>query len=241
MSDLGNADALMKELSKLGSASYKNLLMRNHGVQEPLFGVKIGDLKKIQKRIKKNHQLALDLYATGNYDAMYLAGLIADDERMTKRDLQRWASEAQTGGALSGYTVPWVAASGPHGWEMGLKWIESAKPQIATAGWNTLAGWVARKEDAELNLKAIESLLGRVQAEIHKAPDAVRYSMNSFIISVGAYVKPLSGRAIEVAERIGEVKVDMGNNDCKVPYAPDYIRKIGERGGIGKKRKSLKC
>ena len=34
-----------------------------------------------QKRIKMDYQLALDLYETGNYDAMYLAGLIADDAR----------------------------------------------------------------------------------------------------------------------------------------------------------------
>jgi hypothetical protein len=65
-------------------------VLRNHGVQEPFFGVKIGDMKKIQKRIKKDYQLALDLYDTGIYDAMYLAGLIADDAKMTKRDLQRW-------------------------------------------------------------------------------------------------------------------------------------------------------
>lgn len=39
--------------------------LRNHGVREPFFGVKIGDMKKIQKRIKKDYQLALDLYDTG--------------------------------------------------------------------------------------------------------------------------------------------------------------------------------
>ena len=69
-------------------------MLRNHGVQEPFFGVKIGDMKKIQKRIKKDYQLALDLYDTGNYDAMYLAGLIADDARMTKKDLNQWVKMA---------------------------------------------------------------------------------------------------------------------------------------------------
>lgn len=66
----------------------------NHGVKEPCFGVKVGDLQKIQKRIKKDYQLALDLYDTGNYDAMYLARLIADAARMTKKDLQRWIANA---------------------------------------------------------------------------------------------------------------------------------------------------
>ena len=87
------AKEILAELKPLGSDSYKKV-MANHGLKEPFFGVKISDLKKIQKRIKKDYQLALDLYDTGNYDAMYLAGLIADDARMTKKDLQRWMATA---------------------------------------------------------------------------------------------------------------------------------------------------
>src|SRR5436190_24260638 len=102
------ADGILEELKSLGSESIKKVL-RNHGVREPFFGVKIGDLKKIQKRIKMDYQLALDLYDTGNYDAMYLAGLIADDAKMTKEDLRHWIVKAYCG-PLAGSTVPWVAA-----------------------------------------------------------------------------------------------------------------------------------
>src|SRR4030095_17204253 len=87
------AKAILEEIKPLGSDSYKKILF-NHGVKEPCFGVKIGDLKKIQKRIKKDYRLALDLYDTGVYEAMYLAGLIADDAQMTKADLRRWLSDA---------------------------------------------------------------------------------------------------------------------------------------------------
>ena len=76
------AKEILKELEPLGRESYKRILFNNYGVKEPCFGVAIAELKKFQKRIKKDYQLALDLYDTGNYDAMYLAGLIADDARM---------------------------------------------------------------------------------------------------------------------------------------------------------------
>src|ERR1044071_7436305 len=109
------AKEIIAELKPLGSEGYRKILL-NHGVKEPLFGVKIGELKKIQKRIKKDYQLALDLYDTGNYDAMYLAGLIADDARMTKADLRHWIAKA-THAPLVGSTVPWVAAGSSHGWE----------------------------------------------------------------------------------------------------------------------------
>jgi hypothetical protein len=100
---------------------------------------------------------------------------------------------------------------------------------------------VSVKPDSELDLKTLERLLQRAQKEIHRAPDLVRYQMNSFIIAVGSYVKPLTQTAIDVAEKIGPVMADLGNNACEVPFAPDYIRKVEKRGAIGKKRKSAKC
>ena len=233
------AKEILAELKPLGSDSYKKV-MSNHGVKEPFFGVKISDLQKIRKRIKKDYQLALDLYDTGNYDAMYLAGLIADDARMTKKDLQRWIANA-THSALTGSTVPWVAAGSPHGWELALEWIDSKKALTATAGWATLGALVSIKDDSDLDLPELKRLLERVRKSIHQAPDDVRYQMNSFVIAVGCYVQPLTNTAIQLAEKIGPVTVDMGNTSCQVPFAPDYIRKVQKRGTIGKKRKSAKC
>ncbi len=230
---------ILAELKSRGSEQTKKTLMR-HGAREPFFGVKIEDLKKIQKRIKMDHRLALDLYATGNSDAMYLAGLIADDAKMTKKDLQKWAKEAYWH-MLSGFTVPWVASGSPHGWELALDWIDSKKDNIATAGWSTLAALVSVKDDDELDLPRIKQLLERVRKTIHQHPNRLGYAMNAFVIAVGCAVKPLSDAAMAVGEEIGEVEVDMGDTSCKVPYAPEYIKKVKDRGTLGKKRKTAKC
>lgn len=232
------AKAILDELRPLGRESYKKVML-NHGVPEPFFGVKIEELKKIQKRLKRDYQLALDLYETGNYDAQYLAGLIADDAKMTKRDLQRWAEKACE--PLSGCIVPWVAAGSPHAREIALEWIESGKDLIAAAGWATLSGLVALKEDADLDLAELKRLLQRVQQKIHTAPDKVRYAMNGFVIAVGSYVQSLTALARQTGENIGPVTVDMSNTACKVPFAPEYIDKVAARGSIGKKRKTVKC
>jgi DNA alkylation repair enzyme len=233
------ANEILAELKPLGSDSYKKV-MSNHGVKEPSFGVKISDLQKIQNRIKKDYQLALDLYDTGNYDAMYLAGLIADDARMTRKDLKRWLANA-THRPLASFTVPWVAAGSPHGWELALEWLDSKTPLTAEAGWATLRSLVSVKDDSDLDLAELKRLLERVRKNIHQAPNDVRSQMNSFVIAVGSYVKSLTDTALQLAEKIGPVSVDMGNTSCRVPFAPDYIRKVQKRGAIGKKRKSAKC
>jgi len=233
------AKEILEELRPLGRDSYKRVLF-NHGVKEPCFGVKIADLKKIQQRIRKDYQLALDLYDTGVLDAMYLAGLIADDARMTKQDLQRWVAAAYCG-LLYGSTVPWVAAGGAHGWELAQEWIESKEEPVAVAGWATLGSLVSIKEDAQLDLAELKRRLQRVQKTIHQAPDRVRHQMNGFVITVGAYVSSLTELAIQAGEKIGPVMADLGNNACQTPFAPDYIRKVQKRGAIGKKRQSAKC
>lgn len=233
------AKDIIEELKPLGKDSYKKVML-NHGIKEPLFGVKIEDMKKIQKRVKKDYQLALDLYDTGVYDAMYLAGLIADDPRMTKKDLQRWVEKANCA-SLSEFTVPWVAAEGNHGFELARKWIDSKKEGIASAGWNTLSGLVSLKDDSELDLDELKQLLQRVEKSIHQQPNRVRYVMNGFVTSVGIYVKALTKLAKETGKRIGPVTVDMGGTACKVPSAPEYIKKAEQRGSIGKKRKTVKC
>src|SRR3954466_8033625 len=118
-------EKLLAELQALGSESIKKVLLK-HGAKEPFFGVKIEHLKKIQKRIKKDHALALDLYATGVSDAMYLAGLIADPQKMTKAQLNKWMKGASWY-MISCYTVPWVASESRFGFELAREWIESPK------------------------------------------------------------------------------------------------------------------
>lgn len=233
------AAEILQELRPLGSQTIKNILLK-HGIKEPVLGVRIGDLKKIQKRIKQDYQLALDLYDTGIYDAMYLAGLIADDRKMTKKDLQHWLDTA-TSEPLCGFTVAWVAAESRHGWELAQKWIESKKERVAVAGWATLSSLVAIKADSELDLPKLKQLLQHVQKAIAKAPNGVRYAMNAFLIAVGSHVKPLSDLAVQTGRKIGEVSVDLGDTSCKVPYAPDSIEKFRKRGSIGRKRKTAKC
>jgi 3-methyladenine DNA glycosylase AlkD len=230
---------ILNELEPLGRESYKKTMM-NHGIKEPIFGVSIAEMKKIQKRIKKDYQLALDLFDTGVYDAMYLAGLIADDVKMTKKDLTKWVENANCP-MINEYTVPWVAAESNHGRELALKWIDSKKDDVAAAGWATLSGLVALKDDADLDMAELKKLLQRVEKSIHQAPNRVRLVMNNFVIAVGSYVKPLTDLAVQTAKKIGKVDVDMGDTACKIPDAVVYIKKVKDRGSIGKKRKTVKC
>jgi 3-methyladenine DNA glycosylase AlkD len=230
---------ILAELEAMATPSTKKTWL-NHGAKEPLFGVKIGDMKTIVKRVKKDYQLALDLFATGNADAMYLAGLIADDEKMTVKDLENWV-KTPAWSMISEYAVPWVAAGSKHGQTLAMKWIDSKKESIASSGWQTLSSLVATKDDDDLDIPGLKHLLERVGKTIHEQPNRVRYTMNGFVIAVGGYVKALTSEALKVGRQIGKIEVDMGNTSCNVPPATDYIQKMIDMGKIGKKKKTAKC
>lgn len=230
---------VLAELEKLGNESTKRTLMR-HGAREPFFGVRVGDLKTLVKKIKVDHALALALYDTGNSDAMYLAAMIADPMAFTKPQLKKWVKGAYWY-MISGFTVPWSASESKFGRELALEWIDGAGEQIQNAGWCTYASLVAIKPDAELDLKEIEGLMARAKKEIGSAPNRTRYAMNNFVISVGSFVAPLTEKAKTVAKALGEVEVDMGDTSCQVPVALDYIEKVERMGRVGKKRKRASC
>ena len=233
------AKEVLEQLEEYGDERTKKTLTK-HGAKEPFFGVKVGDLKKILKKTKKNHELSLELYETGNSDAMYLAGLMADEKQITKKQLQNWVEKAYWY-YLSEYAVAWVAAETEFGFELGLEWIQSKEENIAAAGWSTLASYAIVNKDEDLDVDKYRQLLDQVEREVHSAENRVRYTMNGFVITVGTSIKALTPQATEIAEKIGKVEVDMNGTACKVPLAKDYIQKMVDMQRIGRKKKNARC
>ncbi|WP_404328563.1 DNA alkylation repair protein [Mesobacillus maritimus] len=234
-----NYEEIMQKLEEFGSEQTKKVY-KNHGVAEPYFGVKIGDMKKLVKFVKKDQELALKLYDSGNHDAMYLAGLSVNPKLLSKEILEDWVKKAYWY-MLAEYTVAQVAAESDHALELAREWLNSEEEMVAVCGWSTFSNYLSITPDDKLDLDEIKALLFKVEHSVHEERNRVRYVMNSFVISVGCYVPELKEEAKQVAETIGKVQVDVGNTACKVPLAADYIKKVERRNAVGKKRKTCIC
>ena len=236
---MSSVDQVMRALKAKGNEKTRKTYA-SHGATGDVFGVKVADMKVIAKTIKGDQDLAFALYDTGNYDAMYLAGMVARGEQMTKKLLDSWA-KAACWQWVSEYIVPWVASESSHGRALAMKWMDSKKEHIAAAGWNTYAGLVTTLPDDELDLAEIKALLKRIESDIDSTFNRVKYCMNGFVIAVGAYIAPLNKQAKATAKKLGKVEVDVGDTACKVPLALAYIEKIEKSGRAGKKRKAIRC
>lgn len=213
----------------------------NHGAPpDKMFGVSVADMKVIAKKIKGEQELAYGLYETGNRDAQYLAAMVADGAEMNRSLLDKWTRDA-CWQMVSEYAVPGVATESEYAQSLANKWIKAKKEKVASCGWNTYSGIVAVRGDDEIDINEIGDYLDQIESGIDDAHNRVRYTMNGFVIAVGAYVKPLTKRAKAIARRLGKVDVELGGTSCKVPLALEAITKIEKAGRIGKKRKTIKC
>jgi 3-methyladenine DNA glycosylase AlkD len=233
--------SIMTELKKKGSEKTRSIFIRHGAPADRTLGVSIADLKIIAKTIKGQQPLACLLYESGIFEAMYLAGLVADGAQLTKKQLQTWAERAANMPMISEYTIPWLAVENSHARDLAIAWIASRKEHVAASGWSTYSGLVKTKPDEALNPAEIEDLLDAIVNGIGNAQNRVRYTMNGFVIAVGAYVVPLERQAKQAAQQIGKVSVDVGDTACEVALATDSIRRLEASGRAGKKRKTIRC
>src|SRR5688572_14784523 len=193
----------MRALEKAGSAQARKTYAR-HGAVEPMFGVSFATLKTLVKRIGVDHELALELWETGNHDARILAYKIADPASIKSADLDRWVKQ-NTARMCGGY-VAMLAAEGPHGPDKARKWLASSNEQLRAAGW-ILVGQLANR-DEKASDEWFAKLLVEIEKTIHTVSNAEREAMNTTLISIGGRSAALRKTATAAAKRIGKVEVD---------------------------------
>ena len=80
-----NAQGILATLKRLGKPQTAAIYKR-YGSGDNVFGVLTSEIAKLQKKIKVDHALAMELWKTGNAEARVLALLIADPEKLTRAD-----------------------------------------------------------------------------------------------------------------------------------------------------------
>jgi len=218
-----NYKDLMKELESLGNEQFRKTY-RRHGVKGELFGVSSAHFGTLKKKIKTDHDLALQLWKSGNYDARVLATMIADPAVAATviDDLVKDVDSYPISDAVATY-----AAQAAIDRKKIEKWMRSKDEWTSSFGWSLFAR-VARME-SPFSPEELAEYLVEIERDIHRARNRVKHNMNSAVISIGVRSEALQKRALAAAARIGKVEVDHGDTDCKTPDAAEYIKKTAAR------------
>ncbi|MFT8321596.1 MAG: DNA alkylation repair protein [Bacillus sp. (in: firmicutes)] len=230
---------VMQELEALGKERTKKIYLSN-GAHEPLFGVATGAMKPVAKKIKINQRLAEELYATGNYDAMYFAGIIADPKAMNESDFNRWMDGAYFY-MLGDFVVAVTLSESEIAQDVADKWIVSGNELSMSAGWSCYCWLLGNRHDHEFSESKISNMLDMVKNTIHDSPERTKSSMNNFLYTVGISYLPLHEKAVETAIKVGIVEVKRDKKKSSFLNAYESIQKEVDRGKLGFKRKHVRC
>jgi len=232
-------DLVMRDLEALGTAHTKKSYL-SRGVREPLFGVATGAMKPLKKQIGIDQALAEALWNTGNYDAMYLAGMIADVAAMCEADFERWMDGAY-GPMLSDFVVAVTLAESELAQVIANRWVRGDDAIRAAAGWacyEWLLGW---RPDTYFDPETIHELLELMVATVHRSSPHVKRNMNSCLVAIGISYLPLHQEALAAANAIGTVEVEADGVLKTLKSASEQIRAAEAKGRLGFKRRAVRC
>jgi 3-methyladenine DNA glycosylase AlkD len=87
------AEAVVESLRRLATKANREGLARYAIPSDKAFGVKVGDIQKVAKKIGRNHELAAALWDAGWYEARMLATFVDEPGRVTLAQMDRWAKD----------------------------------------------------------------------------------------------------------------------------------------------------
>ncbi|WP_413318090.1 DNA alkylation repair protein [Agrococcus sp. 1P02AA] len=212
--------ALHAELAALEDPRMREVNER-HGDDH---GVNLSKLRAIAKRLKTDHELALDLWATGETPARLLALLICRPKALEADELDAMLREARAP-KVHDWLVSYVVKRSPHVEALRSRWFDDPDAVVASAGWALTIDRVATSP-AGIDLVG---LLDQIEAELVDAPERKQWAMNHCLAQIGISHPELRERAIAIGERLQVLHDYPTPPNCTSPFAPAWIAEVVRR------------
>ncbi len=216
-------DEILDQLKALGTAKVRDLSVR-HGAGENQYGVKLGEIRAIAKRIGVNSELAAALWKSGNLDAMLLATLLFRPKEIGPVELESMV-QAVTCSQLADWLTGYVVKLHPAKELLRQKWMISNEIMLSRAGWSLTAERI-EKDPKGLDLGA---LLDRISKEMPDVPVLVQWTMNYCLAEIGIHFAEHRARAISIGETVGAFRDYPTPKGCTSPFAPIWIAEMVRR------------
>ncbi|MCZ4222139.1 DNA alkylation repair protein [Pedobacter rhodius] len=188
------------------------------GARENLFGVKMGDIRTLAKKIKTDHALALELWKTENIDARMLAILILNPKELSATEIEQMVSSEQFTWAADWF-YNYIIKEYADKEQFREKWMNAKDVMLARAGWSLTSGRIARDSEG-INIPAI---LERIESELAQAAPEVQWTMNSALVQIGIHHPIYREKVLAIAEKLGVYRDYPVSKGCTSPFAPSWI------------------
>ncbi|MDN3579499.1 DNA alkylation repair protein [Mucilaginibacter flavus] len=216
---------ILAKLESLSDIKVRAMNIKRSG-PENQFGVKMGDIRNVAKKIKPDNELAKALWATNNVEARFVATLI-----MVPKDLSIPEIEDLVKTERYAYVIDWlysyVIKEYPDKEKLRLQWLHADDVMEARLSWSLTSGRIAHNPQGI----DIQAVLDRIETEMPTAPPDVQWTMNSTLANIGIYHSTYRQRALDIGERLGIYRDYPVSKGCTSPFAPIWINAIVNRQG----------
>jgi 3-methyladenine DNA glycosylase AlkD len=187
---------------------------------------KLGDLKKRGAEIKKDHDLAMELWSTGEYRPRLLATLIFDKKLLSEEVIDRLASDMLRHDAaerrqLADWLLANQLAKDKKLVSLMATWEKNPSPILRRWFWYHQARlrWVGQAPPEN----SADLLVSLEKDMAHAEPEA-QWAMNFCAGWIGIYEPEYRSRCIKLGEALGLYKDEMVAKNCTPSYLPEFIR-----------------
>jgi 3-methyladenine DNA glycosylase AlkD len=176
--------------------------MGRYGIHSArVFGVSLGTMRPLAKRLGKDHALAMTLWNTGWLEARVLAALVDDPRRVTRRQMNVWAAEFDNW-AVCDAVCGHLFDRTPFAWEKARQWADSPREFVKRAAFTLIAS-LAVHEKAASDARFV-ALLPLIEQGAHDTRNFVKKGVNWALRQIGKRNLALHAAALAVAKRLSE-------------------------------------
>jgi 3-methyladenine DNA glycosylase AlkD len=215
----------LKELKALGDAKVRALNAKS-GAGDNQFGVSLGEIRTLAKKIKTNHELAVSLWDTGNVEAQFLATLLVQPKKLSAQEMDRLVRSISFV-RVADWLIAYVVRQHPDKEALRQDWMAADDRWAARAGWDLTAERVGKSPDG----LDVPALLGRIEAEMADARPEVQWTMNNTLATIGIHFPKHRKQAIAIGEKLGIYRDYPVSKGCTSPFAPIWINFMVSRQG----------
>lgn len=193
-------DEVLTRLEKRGTRADRDGMARYGIVAKKAFGVPMRTLLQLRKQVGTDHELALELWKSGWYEARLFAALVADPARMTRRQMQAWAGSFENWADCDTACFHLFDRS-PHAWELAEAWAGSPKLLVKRGAFALMAS-LALHDKAAPDAQLL-GFLPLIEMGARDERDLVRKGVSWALRSIGTRSAALHRASIGLAKRLG--------------------------------------
>lgn len=219
-------------LERHGSRKNRDGMARYGIVADKVFGVSMGSMQSLAKRLGKSHRLADALWRTGWYEARMLATMVDEPARVTPAQMDRWAKSFENWAVCD--TAAFVLFDRtPHAWDRVQAWAGRPEEFVKRAAFAMLASLTVHDKTApdEPYIRG----LALIEREAGDARNFVKKAVNWALRSIGKRNPALHRRAVAVAKRLAASPDPaprwIGKDALRELQSPAVARRLAARRG----------